>query len=207
VEYALRLPGGRLLPIDSKWTSASSLERLADAEEPAERRRLEEQIAREIRGRMHEMAKYLDPERTLSFGVLAVPDAAYAAAPEVHGEGYRKGVLVVPYSLALPYVLALYRLAARFGTAVDQDHLAARLRDLELGLGRIEEELEGRLSRGLAQMQNARGALGDHVRAAQETVARLLTSADPEAEAPAEEGRSVATVPEAVRVDPGLRSG
>lgn len=196
VEYALRLPGGRLLPIDSKWTSASSLERLADAEDAAERRRLEEQIAREIRGRMHEMGKYLDPERTLSFGVLAVPDAAYAAAPEVHGEGYRQGVLVVPYSLALPYVLALYRLVVRFGTAVDQDQLAARLRDLDLGLGRIEEELQGRLSRGLVQLENARDALGDHVRTAQQAVTRLLVSAESEP-----------TVAHRERVDPELRSG
>ncbi|HSD28044.1 MAG TPA: DNA recombination protein RmuC [Vicinamibacteria bacterium] len=209
VEYALRLPGGRLLPIDSKWTSASSLERLADAEDPAERRRLEEQVAREIRGRMHEMAKYLDPARTLSFGVLAVPDAAYAAAPEVHAEGYRQGVLVVPYSLALPYVLALYRLVVRFGTAVDQDQLAARLRDLERSLGRIEEELQGRLSRGLVQIDNARGALGELLRQAQKDLSRLLVSGDvaPNAElvgvAPLD--RSGPASP--ARVDPGLRSG
>ena len=63
------------------------------------------------------MTKYLDPERTLGLGLLAVPDAVYETAPEAHGEGYREGVLVVPYSLALPYVLALYRLAVRFGGA------------------------------------------------------------------------------------------
>jgi DNA recombination protein RmuC len=180
VEYALRLPGGRLLPIDSKWTSAPALERLADAEDAGERRRLEDQVAREIRGRMHELAKYLDPERTLSFGVLAVPDAAYAAAPEVHGEGYRKGVLVVPYSLALPYVLALYRLVVRFGSAAGADQLALHLRDLEASLEGLEDEVEGRLSRGLVQVDNARAALGGHVRAARQAVSRLLGSTEAE---------------------------
>src|SRR5262249_56261131 len=34
VEYALRLPGGRFLPIDSKWTSVGVLERLHPAEQP-----------------------------------------------------------------------------------------------------------------------------------------------------------------------------
>jgi hypothetical protein len=40
VEYALRLPGGRLLPIDSKWTSAAEVERLEATDDPEERRRL-----------------------------------------------------------------------------------------------------------------------------------------------------------------------
>ena len=117
VEYALRLPGGRLLPIDSKWTSVAELERLETTDDPAERRRLREQVAREVRLRAREMAKYLDPERTLALAVLAVPDAVHAEVPEAHAEGWREGVLVVPYSLALPFVLSLYRLAVRFGSA------------------------------------------------------------------------------------------
>jgi len=106
------------------------------------------------------MGKYLDPERTLSLGLLAVPDAVYEAAPEAHGEGYRLGVLVVPYSLALPYVLALYRLTVRFGCAVDTDQLADRIRGLEETLRRVDDEVEGRLSRGLVQAGNARDASG-----------------------------------------------
>ena len=51
VEYALRLPGGRFLPIDSKWTSVGVLERLDTTVEPQERRRLVEQIGRDVRGR------------------------------------------------------------------------------------------------------------------------------------------------------------
>jgi len=178
VEYALRLPGGRFLPIDSKWTSAASLERLAEAEEPQERRRLTELVVRDVRGRIREMSKYLDPERTLSLALLAIPDAVYAAAPEAHGEGYREGVLVVPYSLALPYVLALYRLTLRFGSVVDTDQLATRLRTLDESLRRIDEEVEGRFSRGLVQMENARDALRDHVSEAQRTCGRLLRTTE-----------------------------
>src|SRR5262249_4787724 len=42
-------PGGRSLPIDSKWTSAIPLARLADEDDPVERRRLAEQVARDVR--------------------------------------------------------------------------------------------------------------------------------------------------------------
>ncbi len=178
VEYALRLPGGRFLPIDSKWTSVASLERLDDTEEPAERRRLVDQVARDVRGRVRELSKYLDPERTLGIAILAVPDAVYGAAPEAHAEGYRDGVLVVPYSLALPYVLALYRLTLRFGSSVDTDQLAARLRSLDETLRRAGEEVEGRLSKGLVHLQNARDALRDNVADAQRATARLLHAAE-----------------------------
>ena len=176
VEYALRLPGGRLLPIDSKWTSASSLERLQDAEDPAERRRLQEQVVREVRAKAREVAKYLDPERTLCLGILAVPDAVHAAA-EAHAEGHRDGVLVVPYSLVLPFALAVYRLSLRFG-AFEAESLASRVRLLDDALRRIEEETEGRLSRGLVQVQNARDGLREHVADARRETNRLLHAAE-----------------------------
>lgn len=174
VEYALRLPGGRYLPIDSKWTSVGILERLDAVDQPQERKRLVDQVVRDVRGRIKEMTKYLDPERTLSLGLLAVPDAVYTAAPEAHADGYREGILVVPYSLALPYVLALYRLTLRFGCAVDTDQLADRLRALNECVRKLDEEVEGRLSRGIVQLENSREALRDHLGEARRSTDRLL---------------------------------
>jgi len=174
VEYALRLPGGRLLPIDSKWTSAADLERLEQAaDDPDEGRRVREQIARDVRLRVREMAKYLDPERTLALAVLAVPDAVHAAVPETHAEGWREGVLVVPYSLALPFVLCLYRLAVRFGDAPDAEALQAGIGQLAEVLRRMDEEIEGRLSRGLVQAVNARDALRGELAGARAAAGRL----------------------------------
>lgn len=163
VEFALRLPGGRLLPLDSKWTSVAPLEDLEAAESRQDRARLVAQVARELRERIREVTRYLDPERTVGLALVAVPDAVYHAAPEVHGEGYRHGVLVVPYSLALPYALAVYRLVLRFGAAMDPVCLTARLRDAQQALSRAAEEIEGRLSRGLVLLEHARDALRRHL--------------------------------------------
>jgi DNA recombination protein RmuC len=177
VEYALRLPGGRYLPIDSKWTSVATIERLQACEDAEERRRLVEMVARDLRLKVREMGKYLDPERTLGFGLLAVPDGAYDA------DGYREGVLVVPYSLALPYVLAVYRLTLRFGAAVDTSQLSAQLHGLADCVRRLEEEIEGRLSRTVVQLENSRDALRERAVEARRTTARVLESAEGEAEA------------------------
>lgn len=178
VEYALRLPGQRYLPIDSKWTSVASLERLDVVEDPIERRKLVEQVAREVRSRVKDMTKYLDPERTLGIAMLAVPDAVYVAAPEAHSEGYREGILMVPYSLALPYLLTVYRLVVRFGATVDTDEIAARLRRLGECLRRVDEEIEGRLSRGIVQVANARDSMREHVADARGVAERLLRTAE-----------------------------
>ena len=175
VEYAVRLPGGKLLPVDSKWTSASDLERLETAaDDPDELRRVREQVTRDVRQRVREMARYLDPERTLALAVLAVPDAVHAAAPEAHGEGWREGVLVVPYSLALPFLLCLYRLVVRFASAPDAGQLAARVGQLAEALRRMDDELEGRLSRALVQAANARDALRGELAGARHAADRLV---------------------------------
>jgi DNA recombination protein RmuC len=189
VEYALRLPGGRYLPIDSKWTAVPALEQLADAS-PAERRRLGEQVARDLRLRIREVARYLDPERTIGIGLLAVPDALYGASPEAHGDGYREGVLVVPYSLALPFVLAIYRLALRFGCAVDGDRLGERLRTVDEALERSAGEVESRMSRALVLLENARDALRGELAGARRVVGGLLDDevAEAAAGAPARAG-------------------
>ena len=188
VEYALRLPGGRLLPIDSKWTSADSLERLETTEDAAERRRLLEQVARDVRTRIREMTKYLDPERTLSLAVLAVPDAVHAAAPEAHAEGWRAGVLVVPYSLTLSFVLVVYRLTVRFAAAPEAEELQSRRPSCAESLRRMDEAVEGRISRALVQLTNARDDVRGELAGARSLAERLAS--DPESDG-APRGRAV----------------
>lgn len=180
VEYALRMPGGRLLPIDSKWTGVAALERLSETEDPEARRRLCEQLGRDLRARAREVGKYLDADRTFGMAVLAVPDAVPALAADVQAEAWRDGVLVVPYSLALPYVLALYRLALRLGAAADADRRVERLRAVEEALRSMDEEVEGRLSRGLVQVQNSRDALRGRLAEAHSAASALLRGAEAE---------------------------
>ncbi len=89
----------------------------------------------------------------------------------------------MPYSLALPFVLTVYRLALRFGAAVDQDLMRSRLHVVDQVLARIEDEVEGRLSRGLVQVQNARDALRGHASEAPKRQRPAAAAAEASAEA------------------------
>ena len=119
VEFGVLLPDGRRLPVDSKWPAERELVALAQAADPAERERLIRTIERTVADRAREVAGYRDPAMTAPVGVVAVPDAAYAVLRRAHAEAYRQGVVVISYSMALPVILFLHGIVARFGSVGD----------------------------------------------------------------------------------------
>jgi hypothetical protein len=138
-------------------------------------------VARDVRLRIREVTRYLDPERTLSLAVLAVPDAVHAAVPQAHAEGWREGVLVVPWSLTLPFLLVLYRLAVRFGPTPEAGQLQECLSRLAESLRQMDETMEGRVSRALVQLANGRDDLRAALAAARRTAEGLTVDAEREA--------------------------
>ena len=160
VELGLVLPDGRRLPIDSKWPAEREVLALETAE-PDERERLVRVVERTVAERAREVAAYLDPAVTAPVGVAAIPDAAYRAIRRAHADAYRQGVVVVPYSMALPVVLFMYTLAGRFGTAGDVEGCLA---DLGRMLEEVEAILENKVARASAMLTNGteeiRGRLG-----------------------------------------------
>jgi DNA recombination protein RmuC len=159
VEFALRLPGGKLLPVDSKWTSSQPLEALAapDLVEPARRAQLAAQVEREVEKRIREVSQYIDPSCTTPWAVAAVPDAAFAVCRSAFAESHRRHVVIVGYSMALPYLLALYQLHLQFARSVDMDNLQACLIDIERQVDGLEGVLENKLQRAVVMLQNAYG--------------------------------------------------
>jgi hypothetical protein len=97
----------------------------------------------------------LDPERTLLLGVAALPDAVYQLCRSAHGGAFRRGVILVPYSLAVPYVLSMIVLIARFGGALDTSRVRSALAKVDATLGELEESIESHMTRGLTMLSNA----------------------------------------------------
>ncbi len=155
VEFAIRLPGGKFVPIDSKWPAAGLLERLTNETDPARRDGMIRELERQVSAKAEEVAKYLDPDRTLLIGVAALPDAVYQLCRTTHAHAFRRGVILVPYSMAVPYVLSMIVLIARFGGALDTSRVRAALAKVDATLQDLEESIESHMSRGLTMLSNA----------------------------------------------------
>ncbi len=184
VEFALRLPHGRLLPIDSKWPALSALDRLQATEDPALRKALAEEVQGEVKRKVREVTKYLDPERTIQLGILAVPDAVFELCLEAHVEAFRQGVVIISYTQAIPYLLSLLQVVLRFGTEIDTARLSQALKTTGDALERMDGEVDGRLSRTITQLQNSREDLKAQLSRARQGLRVLHVEAGP-AELPA----------------------
>jgi hypothetical protein len=169
VEFALVLPDGRRMPVDSKWTAAAELQALQDEEDPGRRETLGRRVEDEVARRAREVSGYLDLAVTTPFAVACVPDAAFGACRRAHGEAFARGVVLVPYSTALPVVLALYSLGARYGSTGD---VQACLAELDAVLAAMEQTLEHKVARAAAMVRSATDEWRAHLGRARVTVAR-----------------------------------
>src|SRR3989454_5250875 len=155
VELALRLPSGKLLPIDSKWVSSGALEQLAEPGLDAQRRaQLTGQVEREVERRVREVSQYIDPATTSPFVLAVIPDAAYDVCRGAIVGAHQRHVMVVGYAMALPYLLTLYQLHLQFARSVDMEKLQSALIDVERHLDTLEGILDNKLQRALTMLQN-----------------------------------------------------
>jgi len=169
VEFALLLPDGRRMPIDSKWTALAELESLEAAEDPVARAACARDVERAVAARAKEVAQYLDPAVTSPVAVAAVPDAAYAVLKRAHADAWSKGVVIVPYSSALPIVLFLYSLVERFGDAAD---VQSSLADVASALDAMEAVVENRIARAATMLTNGADELRSNLGKARGSIAR-----------------------------------
>ena len=156
VELALRLPGGKLLPMDSKWVSSPALEQLAERGLDANRRaQLMGIVEREVERRVKEVSQYIDPDTTTPFALAVIPDAAYDVCRSAIVTAHHRHVMVVGYAMALPYLLTLYQLHLQFARTVDMEKLQTALIDIERQVDVLEGILENKVQRSLTVLQNA----------------------------------------------------
>jgi DNA recombination protein RmuC len=174
VEFGLLLPDGRRLPIDSKWSALSELEALEAADDDA-REACAREVERVVALRAREVAQYLDPSLTAPVAVAAIPDAAYSILHRAHADAYAKGVIIVPYSSALPILLFLYSLTQRFGEAGD---MRACLAEVSSVLDGMEGVLENKMARASAMLAHGADEFRSQLGKARGSLARAHGSED-----------------------------
>mgnify|MGYP001626183203 CR=1 FL=1 len=117
VEFAVKMPGGYLIPLDSKFVAPELVAQLENETSEKQQQQLLGKARWELQKRAQEVAeRYLTDPKVLGFGIAAVPDSVYDLcrdAVKTAAQSHR--IVVVPYSLLLPFVLSLYLMAQRLG--------------------------------------------------------------------------------------------
>jgi hypothetical protein len=98
-----------------------------------------------------------------------VPDAAYAILRRAHADAFSRGVVIVPYSTALPVLLFLYSLVHRFG---DADGARTALAEVAALLGAMEGVVENKVARAATMLNNGADELRSSLGKARGSVAR-----------------------------------
>jgi DNA recombination protein RmuC len=156
VEYALILANGKRLPIDSKWPSPELLDRLGEAmQDPTKEAAVVQEIERILRLKVRDVRQYIDPAATIGFALAAVPDPVFNACRRAHLEAYREGVILMPYSMTIPYVLALFRLHLQYARSIDLENLEGYLQQIDDNVTALDRLLENSIARGSTMIQNA----------------------------------------------------
>jgi hypothetical protein len=169
VEFGLRLPDGRRLPIDSKWAALAELEAMEAEQDPTRRAELARKVEKAVAARAKDVGQYLDPAVTAPVAVAAVPDAAYQVLSRAHAVAFSKSVVIVPYSTALPVILFLYALVERYGEAAD---VQAALAEVGTLLDAMDSIVENRFARAGTMIANGADEFRSHLGKARGSIAR-----------------------------------
>lgn len=163
VEFGLRLPNNLVLPIDSKWAATNLLEQFVACDDLNEQQKLKAQIESAVLERAKEVRKYIDPNLTVNFGVAAVPDAIYDVCCGIQADVFQLNVVLVSYSMFLPYLLLVFQTILKTSQNIDLQKLDAYLQSAQANIKELQEELEGRFSRAITMLNNSRNDMGMHL--------------------------------------------
>lgn len=151
VEFALRLPDDTFLPVDSKFPAPQgALDAAQLPPDDPRRRDIDARLRSAVHARLKDIGKYTDADRSVGFGVLALPDAAYQAALSLIPTAYTTHrAILVPYTLLGPYLLTVYQYHLRSGRNLDRQRV-----------GRAVDELRRHLAAAETQVQQLGGTVG-----------------------------------------------
>jgi DNA recombination protein RmuC len=162
VEFGLKLPNGLVLPIDSKWAATNLLEQFLSSEVMEEQQRLKREIENAVLAKAREVRKYIDPSITLNFGLAVIPDAVYDLCFGVLPDVFQMGVVLVSYSMLVPYLMLVFQTVLRSDQSVDLYRLEAYIQTVQNSTEAIQEELDGRFSRAMTMLSNSRDDIRAH---------------------------------------------
>lgn len=155
VEFGLVLMNSKIMPIDSKWTSTDLLEELSRTDDTLRRERITDQVQKIVERRVREVSQYIDPEATTPWAIAAIPDSAYLVCKGAHFDAYKQNVILISYSMMIPYLLMVFSLHLQYSSSIDADNLTHYILDVKRHLDKMSEILENHVYKGVKMISNA----------------------------------------------------
>lgn len=201
-DFAVRMPNGLLLAIDSKTGGAENVGDLLKAVEALERardsgdddavkgceeavERARELINNRVRKAARDIEKYVVPGKTTPFVVQALPDAVFDAL-DASTRQESSEVVPVPYSLLHSMISAVRRMQAH--GEVDIARLSSAILKVRESKVRIEETVKNSVERAATMAQNAASAIRNELVAIEAALllAEVRSVEEPKATVPGE---------------------
>ncbi len=174
VEYAFVLPNKKKLPLDCKFPASELLERIASQPDGVGSNELHKELESRVMSQVENVRKYIDPPQTMDFALMAVPDSAFGILSiQRLYEAYKRSVLILSYSMTVPYLLSMYQLLLQYGSQIEIGSLHSALEAIVKHCGDIRQELEHKVNRGNAMIGNAYNQIGGLIGRIEGDVQRL----------------------------------
>jgi DNA anti-recombination protein RmuC len=173
VEYALRVPDSRIIPIDSKWTGTEQMDRLGQTTDTEEQNKWKERIAMGVVRRSLEVRKYLDKDRTLGFCIVAVPDAVFEISWGKQAELLAFDIVLVSYSLLIPYILIIVKLFWSSAQSIQSLQLSHVLNSSMARVQQLQELIDNDMRLPLKAFDQQQAEYVQHTEQLKEVVDRL----------------------------------
>lgn len=158
VEFGLKLPDGRILPIDSKVMASEELQILANSQDETAKLKIIQQLELAVLRKAREVGEYISPPITYERAIMAVPDPLYYLLKESIIKAHRDyGVLIIPYSMTIPYILSFMDLQRKHSSHLDEERVKTFLESLNLSLSKMDDILDNKVAKGNVMIGNAYG--------------------------------------------------
>src|SRR5207247_2516751 len=172
MEYAVKFSDGKIVAIDSKMVGTDELERLHDEAIPEEERNARAaNLVLKLRGKIDEVAGYIEPGRTLPFSIMAIPDSLVEHGANLIGEASKRNVIILGYSSVPPLIEYFFKIHSSYTIQQDVEAIFQSMMSAQQSLSRFTDSyFANRFLKPLQVLTRAVGELQEGVRKALQSV-------------------------------------
>ena len=163
INFGIRLPNGLILPVDNNLNNGNFLEQYLATKEDAEQLRIKKEIEGIIFKDARDLSELLGSEKINDYGIIIVPDLIFDLCFNVQSSVIKWNVVLVSYSMLVPYLLLVFQTELRSCTSIDLNKLDNYLQSTIENVNAIQDELDGRLAHSIELVGESRDEIRNQI--------------------------------------------